>query len=197
VDHPVFGNEWMAWNLFLAVFPALLAYKLFRPEAWRGVGWWLGVATFIAFLPNAPYVLTDVVHLPADLRIAGSSGSMTLAVLAFYAGFATIGFGAYAYSILRLLGYMRAQGVGAAGVVVTELSLHCLVTIGVVLGRVFRFNSWDLLARPGEVLDAVHLPQTERGLVAVLLFVATLVVGTLVARLGYAALQRTQRLHSR
>jgi uncharacterized membrane protein len=182
VDHPVFGNEWMAWNLFLALIPALLARRLFRSDASRGPGWWLGAAMFVAFLPNAAYVLTDVVHLPADLRAASGSGSMTLAVLAAYAAFAGIGFAAYAYSVLRLIAYLRAQGLRPPGLFAAELGLHFLVTIGVILGRVFRFNSWDLLARPGEVLETLRLPETERGVAIVGFLLVTLTVGTLLAR---------------
>jgi uncharacterized membrane protein len=172
----------MAWNTFLALIPALLAYRLFRPEARRGVHWWLGAATFVAFLPNAAYVLTDVVHLPADVRIAYPDLTMTAAVLVVYAGFATVGFAAYAYSVLRLVRYLRDQGIGRFGLIASELSIHCLVAVGVVLGRVFRFNSWDLLARPGEVLEAIRLPPSERGIAIVAFLVAAFALGTLLAR---------------
>jgi uncharacterized membrane protein len=195
--HPVFGNTWMVWNTFLAVIPALLAFRLFRPETRRGVGWWLGAAAFIAFLPNAAYVLTDVVHLPADLRAASGSLPLTLAVLAAYAGFALIGFAAYAYSVLRLVAYLRAQGISPGGLVAAELGVHFLVTIGVILGRVFRFNSWDLLARPGDVLDTLRVPQTERGLAIVAFLMFTLVVGTLLVRLAAGVMRRTHHPHSR
>ena len=182
MDHPVFGNEWMAWNTFLALIPALLAWRLFTPDARRGPAWWLGAATFIAFLPNAAYVLTDVIHLPADLRAAHPDLSLTLAVLVVYAGFAVVGFAAYAYSVLMLSRYLREQGLGRAGLIAAELSIHCLVAVGVVLGRVFRFNSWDLLARPGEVLDVVRLPPSERAIAVVALLVAAFALGTLLVR---------------
>src|SRR4051812_24343730 len=56
-------GRWMVWNLALAAVPVFLAMALFRPGRRHGVGWWLGTALFVLFLPNAPYVLTDVVHL--------------------------------------------------------------------------------------------------------------------------------------
>jgi uncharacterized membrane protein len=187
----------MVWNLFLAVIPALLALRLFRPEARRGVGWWFGAAAFMAFLPNAAYVLTDVIHLPEDLRAAAGSTKLTLAVVASYGAFAAIGFTAYAYSVMRLMEFLRAQGLGGAALITSELGVHLLATAGVILGRVFRFNSWDLVARPDEVLGAVRLPKTEYGVAAIAFFVATLAVGTLLVRLAVAAVKRTQRLHSR
>jgi uncharacterized membrane protein len=64
---------WMGWNLLLAAIPVLLAWVLFRPARRRAALWWLGLAVFVAFLPNAAYVLTDAVHLMAR-TFSGSSG---------------------------------------------------------------------------------------------------------------------------
>jgi uncharacterized membrane protein len=75
--------------------------------------------------------------------------------------------------------------------------LHLLVTVGVVLGRVFRFNSWDLVARPEEVLGVIRLPQTEYGVAVVALFAITLAAGTLLVRVTIDAVRRTRHLHSR
>ncbi|NEP06629.1 MAG: DUF1361 domain-containing protein, partial [Okeania sp. SIO4D6] len=30
--------------------------------------WWFCLFIFIAFLPNTPYVLTDIIHLDQDIR---------------------------------------------------------------------------------------------------------------------------------
>jgi uncharacterized membrane protein len=183
MEHPLVGNlDWMVWNLVLATVPAVLAALLFRLPARRHLGWWVGVGVFVAFLPNAPYVLTDVVHLPADLRATENSGIVTAAVLTQYAAFAAVGFGAYAFSILRLGAYLRAAGARAGTVAGVELGLHVMAAVGIVLGRVFRFNSWDLLARPQEVLDVLIWPQRERTIAIVLFLVGSLAVGTMVVR---------------
>jgi uncharacterized membrane protein len=118
-------------------------------------------------------------------------------VLAAYAAFAAIGFAAYAFSVLRLIDYLRSQGLGRAGLIAAELGVHTLVTVGVVLGRVFRFNSWDLLTRPDAVIDAVRVPQTQRGMAVLIFFIAALVFGTLLVRLAVAAIRRTHRPYSR
>ena len=51
------------WNLFLAFIPLLLSFYLFRPPAMRNILWWTLLLIFIAFLPNAPYILTDSIHI--------------------------------------------------------------------------------------------------------------------------------------
>jgi uncharacterized membrane protein len=53
----------LSWNLLLALVPLVLSMLLFEDERTRGWFWWLGVGLFVAFLPNAPYALTDVIHL--------------------------------------------------------------------------------------------------------------------------------------
>src|SRR5439155_30712 len=50
--------------------PFALAVVLFVPRRPHNVTWWVGLGTFIAFLPNAPYVLTDVIHLSGQARRA-------------------------------------------------------------------------------------------------------------------------------
>src|SRR6478736_5332776 len=51
---------WMSWNLLLAAIPMLLAVLLFHRPRRHSVLWWGGVAAFVLFLPNAPYVVTDL-----------------------------------------------------------------------------------------------------------------------------------------
>ncbi len=65
-------GPWMVWNTILAVVPLVLALALFRSGCRRSVGWWCGVVAFVAFLPNAPYVLSDVIHFFDDVRAFGS-----------------------------------------------------------------------------------------------------------------------------
>jgi len=190
MDHPVLGNlDWMAWNLILAAVPAALAVALFRRSARRGAAWWVGVLVFVAFLPNAPYVLTDAVHMPADLRATEGSGLATAAVVGLYASFAIAGFVAYAFSLLRLGNYLRGAGVAAGVAFAVEFGLHGLAAVGIVLGRVFRFNSWDLLTRPEDVLDTVIWPQRERMVAIVVFLVVALALGTMAVR---AALTRVR-----
>src|SRR5437764_9379148 len=90
------NTVWMTANVVLAAVPFGLAVGLFaRPRA-KTWSWWVGVAAFVAFLPNAPYVLTDVVHLKANLQHAAGTlevvgllvqyGLLFGAGLAFYGG---------------------------------------------------------------------------------------------------------------
>ena len=56
----------LIWNLFLAWIPygcALGALGLYRSGSWRRVLLPAPAALWLLFLPNAPYMLTDLLHL--------------------------------------------------------------------------------------------------------------------------------------
>ena len=51
-------------NLFLAFIPLVLSLWLFlRRSKRRTLLWWMVFVAFISFLPNASYLLTDIIHL--------------------------------------------------------------------------------------------------------------------------------------
>jgi uncharacterized membrane protein len=138
------ANPMLVWNLTLAWVPLLLAIALLvsarrgrpgRELVAIGVVWLL-------FLPNAPYLLTDFVHLGYQHRvfdslIFGSFGATGLAL-----GLASL---VIVQSVVT-----RARGV-RAGWAVAAASLVAS-SVGIYLGRVQRLNSWDALTHPGRIL---------------------------------------------
>lgn len=147
-------RDFMVWNSFLAFIPLVLSVWLFRGRGRRSWGWWLGAATWLAFLPNAPYVLTDLIHLVKDIRQVHSIWLITLVLVPQYLLFMGFGFQAYVVSLMNLGHYLRRQGADR-WVWPTELVLHGLTAIGIYLGRFPRFNSWDILTRPDALVTGV------------------------------------------
>jgi uncharacterized membrane protein len=147
-------GDWMAWNLALAVIPLGLALVLFRARARRTGMWWFGVAAFVAFLPNAPYVITDVVHLFDDIRGTRSDLVLLGVHVPMYLAFFAIGFGSYVAALELTRRYVRAEAptVRWPGI---EAALHLLCATGIYLGRVVRLNSWEILTRPRAVVTGV------------------------------------------
>jgi uncharacterized membrane protein len=167
------GNVgWMGWNLILALVPLGLARLLFGHHPRPTWLLWTGGAAFVAFLPNAPYVVTDLLHVPADLAVASHSPWLTAALLAQYAVLIGVGFGAYVLSLVRLERWLAGRGVSRRTVLTIDLSLHALCAVGIVLGRVFRFNTWDVLTEPGALAGVLTVPQPRTVVVLVVLFVA-------------------------
>lgn len=145
-------SRWMLWNLFLAFIPLLLSLLLFRwHRGSRTVLWWLALLVFIAFLPNAPYLLTDIIHLIRATRSGYSAWVLVVFVIPIHVTAIFLGIEAYVLSVLNQGYYLRRQGVGKF-LIPAELLIHVLCAIGVYLGRFIRFNSWDLVTRPDMVL---------------------------------------------
>jgi uncharacterized membrane protein len=138
---PLYYPTWfLVWNLFLAWIPVFFAagFAVVRRRAWLvplGLGW-------LAFLPNSPYLVTDLVHL-------GEGVELWRHVLQY-------GFAAWTGIMLGVVSMRlvherieRAYGV-VAGWTAVLVSIG-LCSVGVVIGRFQRWNSWDLVTR----LDAV------------------------------------------
>ncbi|NEQ33039.1 MAG: DUF1361 domain-containing protein [Leptolyngbya sp. SIO4C5] len=139
--------RFMTWNSFLAIIPLLLSIWLFRSRQLKPVPWLIGFAAFIAFLPNAPYVLTDIIHLVHDIRDGYSIWIITLVLVPQYLLFMAVGFQAYVVSLINLGYFLRRRRLTRL-IVPTELFIHALSAIGIYLGRFQRFNSWDIVTQP-------------------------------------------------
>ncbi|BAU65628.1 hypothetical protein STA3757_30170 [Stanieria sp. NIES-3757] len=144
----------IVWNLFLAFIPLLCSWFLFRPSVNPSIIWWTFFCVFLAFLPNAPYILTDTIHL---LEISQQGYPLSLIILVLipqYSLFVLAGFGAYAIALMRLDRYLIERG-QAQYVVSVNLIIHALCAVGIYLGRFERFNSWDLLTNPNIIMASI------------------------------------------
>jgi uncharacterized membrane protein len=169
----------LLWNLFLAWIPliaAVLAFALARLHAGAIVG--VLVAVWLLFFPNAPYVLTDFIHLhgngPSPLwydALMLSSFAWTALMLGFVS--------------LYLIHAIIERHAGTAVGWVVVVCVLGLASFGVYLGRFARFNSWDVVTRPHLVVSVIrqeiHSPLHDpRMVVALLALTAFLLVGYLV-----------------
>ncbi|MGE3313143.1 MAG: DUF1361 domain-containing protein [Limisphaerales bacterium] len=145
---------YLVWNLVLAVVPLALAVgvdALVRnrreiPALALGVPWLL-------FLPNAPYILTDFIHLQHPFH-PWTWGHLLLLVWFSFAGLAS---GVLSLHIVHrcvaerlgpMVGWMFVGGVSL------------LTGLGVALGRFQRWNSWDILHQPTSIAHDLlrHFP---------------------------------------
>lgn len=152
--------SWMGWNSFLAIVPLVLSLILFRsklasPERWqRSIIWWIGVLTFVGFLPNAPYILTDIIHFISDVQRESSILTITLIYIPLYVAFLMLGFEAYVLSLLNVRFYLKRCGL-TRYIFTVEVVLHALSAIGVYLGRFLRLNSWQIVTNPHYVVGSI------------------------------------------
>ena len=183
----------MLWNLYLAAIPTALALVLFRRPMRTGPAWWLTFGAWLLFLPNAPYVLTDVVHMFHDLRVAHSPGRAG-AVLALYALFAAAGLASYVVSmqLFRRFLHRVAPRRVVAPVLIT---LHGVCVVAMGLGRIVRLNSWDVVLAPRSVVASVmHVPNPFTVVLLAMMFVIVGVSAYAMAAVGDKALTQLRRL---
>lgn len=148
----------LVWNLFLAWIPVWLSMGVREAAGGRlqRIGNVLLFPAWLVFLPNGPYVLTDLFHLRPlsgiplwlDWLILLSCGWTGL-LLAFW-------------SLIRMENWLRPLVPPAAGFFFVPLVLVACA-YGVYLGRFERWNSWDIIAHPfalaADVLRSLFRPR--------------------------------------
>lgn len=134
----------LVWNLFLAVIPfAITTYLASLPKLNKyAMILWFGA--WLLFLPNAPYIITDLLHL----KISGTN-LLWLDVLVINA-FALNGLVLFYYSLLEMKTILSKY--------LSDKPLQLLITtipfisgFGVFLGRFLQYNSWEILSNPKQL----------------------------------------------
>jgi len=144
-------NFHVGLDLFLALVPLVLSYVLFQENLRRSLVWWFGLVAFIAFLPNAPYTLTDIIHFLAKVQIQPPLPAWAVILLVIEFGlYFLIGFQAYVLSLINLGDYLRQHRLGN-WILPIELCLHALSAVGIYLGRFQRLNSWNIVTASEKV----------------------------------------------
>ena len=149
-----YPSRFLVWNLALAWIPMLAALAF---ASVRRAGWLIPIgAVWLAFLPNAPYLVTDLVHL-------GDGVEMWRHVLQY--GFAAWTGVLLGIVSLRLVHNRIERHFGPLAGWATVVVSVGLCAVGVVIGRFQRWNSWDLVTRPDAVvaqtLEWVRSPLSE------------------------------------
>lgn len=150
-------GAWLLANLVLAVVPlgaalwfrrSLAGGRLLLPAA--------AFATWLVFLPNAPYLVTDLMHLrtrpPIPLWF-------DVVCIAAFAGTGVL----LGFTSLGLVQDAVGRRFGArAGRLVAAASLQ-LAALGVYFGRVLRWNSWEVATGPRRLVDDLLVLARDRG----------------------------------
>ena len=141
------SSDRIIWNLFLAAIPLMLSLYLFRLSAVRNLLWWIVLLIFITFLPNAPYILTDSIHIVELSQKDYPGWAIIFILIPQYIVFIIAGFEAYVISLIRLDNYLT-NFVAPKYIVACNAIAHGLCVVGIYIGRFERFNSWDFVTKP-------------------------------------------------
>ena len=182
----------LSWNLALAWVPFVFAGLAYRSSASsRTLAWVLVVPAalvWLLFFPNAPYILTDFLHL-------GSMGDIVPGwydvLMLYWFAWTGLMLGVVSLYLMQEL-VAGAAGRGVSWVFVVAAS--AAGSVGIYLGRFLRWNSWDLLRRPmpvaGDLLGKVTDPATQPRLLGFTLLFAALFLFIYVAVYIFAKLAK-------
>jgi uncharacterized membrane protein len=142
---------YLIWNLFLAWIPFVLAVVVY--DRWRRHGAGLAVlvvgALWLLFFPNAPYIVTDFVHLKHRHEAPYWYDAVTVSAFAWTG--LLLGFGS-----LFLMQTVVRQWRGAASSWIFATVALALGSVGIYLGRFLRLNSWDAIEHPRVLPSILH-----------------------------------------
>jgi len=175
----------LVWNLFLAWLPLGFAFLAGRFHGSRRR--LLACALlWLLFLPNSPYLVTDLVHLkprpPVPLWFD------ILLVQSFVLTGLLLGF-LSVYLMHRLVSHSYGRRIGW----LFTLLILALTGFGIYLGRFERWNSWDLFTSPialsADIWDMIRHPRANKTA-----YVFSALCGTFLF-LTYAAFYSLTALH--
>ena len=159
----------LSWNVLLALLPLLFIEKAVVTVGERKIGWsifWMFLWLF--FFPNSVYLVTDFIHISNEKfmwmieveRYSPDAGVVYSNDIMVWAKLLVIGMGFF-FSILvglesfyifeQIMRKKYSKIICYSGI----LGVALLTGIGVYIGRFLRFNSWDILFNPLELLKQV------------------------------------------
>ncbi|MDT0559211.1 DUF1361 domain-containing protein [Ichthyenterobacterium sp. W332] len=131
----------LVWNLFLAIIPYAISIIMVHKNISNKLQLFLGFGVWLAFLPNAPYIITDLWHL----RLASSDIFwLDIIVVSSFAANGLLLFYLSLHDMLQLLN----QYLQKVFFKVLPIILILLSSFGIYLGRFLRYNSWEILSNP-------------------------------------------------
>ncbi len=163
----------LVWNLFLAWLPLTFAWLALR---WQKRPF-IALPMFflwLLFLPNAPYLVTDLIHLQARAPVPLWYDLILLL------NYALIGILLGFVSLRIMQGIVNGRFGPAAGWLFAFFALSAS-GLGIYIGRFLRWNSWDIFLRPMPLLQDIWVqlfqPRTLAisGMLALIMILAYIV----------------------
>lgn len=165
-QYPVFG---IFWNIFLLFIPFILYLFLFRfwqKNHFQKIGQkfiaFVAFCFWLLFIPNAAYIITDVRHISgycdgiSIYRVCPQNAWMI--ILFFIYGM--IGWVAFVYLVRQMGGLIKIFK-GNFWYYFFVILVIPLSSLGVLLGLINRWNSWELFMNPLGIFGSIALYFTD------------------------------------
>lgn len=185
----------LLWNLALAWVPMIATFLIFwieRQHLSSPLGKALIFLTWFFFFPNAPYIITDLIHLTPRFGIPVWYDLMVI-VFCAWTGLAL------AFGSLYLMQQIVCTRFGAGyGWLLVALTIPA-ASFAIYLGRFLDWNSWDLVLEPRSVLTNIIAiwgnplaDPAPLGISILLSVFLTMTYGTISIAMGHGIPERLQ-----
>lgn len=146
----------LVWNLFLAFVPYFISSALQEvPRAGKKLVLFLGLLSWLCFIPNSFYILTDLFHLYDSFQVPRW---FDLALIFSFAWNALL-MGVLSVRQIEQIFERRGLLKSPLAFLFPVMFLNAL---GVYIGRYMRFNSWDVITNPfglaGDIVEVMIHP---------------------------------------
>ncbi len=133
----------LVWNLFLAYIPLIISTIIKEKKSIKSkrIKFWSLYTLWLIFLPNAPYIITDFVHLQQGTAMPYWYDLLLLSA------FALNGMVLFYISINDMHKIIQ-QKFSTKKAWFSTASIFFLCGFGMYLGRFLRWNSWDIIHKP-------------------------------------------------
>jgi uncharacterized membrane protein len=146
-----FSLKYIFWNIFLAFIPFAISYILFSFSKENNINkiyFYIGIIFWFLFIPNAPYIVTDLIHIGEIRAVPVLYDS----VLLFTSALIGLLLGAHSiYHIEQILKIKYSQKI-VSFIIFTAIFF---ISFGIFIGRFLRFNSWDIFENPVLFIRAI------------------------------------------
>lgn len=146
----VYNVSWMLYNCFLA-FLALGFSYFFLVSKNTIIKIIFGIL-WVLFLPNTIYIFTDLVHLIDQWPFL--SPSYRIPLLVQYSILETVGLVTFFFSLYPFEKIILPKNLHKRKKVRYLIIFNFFIAFAMVLGRVERINSWDVVLRPAAVISS-------------------------------------------
>lgn len=141
----------LVWNLFLAFVPYLISKKMEKKKLAGRWKFFAGAFVWVLFVPNTFYIITDLFHLDMNEDVPQW---FDLALLLSFAWSGML----FGILSIRHMERMFERNFNKKFDLLFLLPVMALNSLGVYVGRYLRFNSWDVIANPLQLIrDIIYL----------------------------------------
>ncbi len=147
-----YSSIYLFWNLFLGLVSYFITLYLLNTK--QKVLPFFTVVLFVLwllFLPNAPYLITDLIHINDSFVVPHIYDAIMLIL------YAILGLLLFLYSLTKMKSILERKNLSHTKINLFIYASILLSSFGMYLGRskALRFNSWEVFSKPEHIFSKI------------------------------------------